>query len=773
MYASLPDYSEAGASSVTLTSEVAMTDPTFQPVGSRAAGNDTGSFFDIAPRSDSTSFQVGYLGLEGFQAWLKGDVLVKLDSSTKRKGRYTRCVVTLQAVERAPGNSASPNNASSAIATSSQGSERPQLIELFSHKLILWDVDKEASSSNASTATVPSTMPFSFPLTSDLPHCIHLRQSSLAYSITAQLFSEDAGKLPHAVKTVPVHLVRYTRPGPLNEVELNQLDGAAATEQKYTLQPHNWVEQAPTLVYAQINRTIFRRAEPIDIRVRIPPPDPTNVTEKGLKLRAVEADLIRIIHVKRPSGQETDDGARAKTVLTDRAAVQELGTDPDVHQALLAHSGKLCRFHSQRPVLLRLTLHPPFDRANMPHPHPDHDALVSGPVFGRGGGGGCESISQETLMHKISFEVRIKIGILGGRGERRDILLRRAVRILPGAAGALENQNDSSLGGFSTLSEKERLKRSEKARMLADDQQPGESSSRSPEYASGLLDFGMEDEYDGYEDVGRSLNDLMEAADQSNVAGSSNQAMDHAERLEQLRQFLEVSDPSTHHDGPPPSLLESRNDLQVEVEVDGVGLAMPRHPLRHPADQYPEMDSTADDTFPPPPPIDGTHANTEDTLSPYAEASLASESAAMVLSDRTDSQPSLQHAVDQSQRTTKPGPNAGADCEAHPSYEAVMSGSQTPLSSHPESVSHHEPPPYIDGSSHADPAPPFDQAVRQHASSGGLSIDHGAASNDQIEDRQDLSQVQRSLSVQHASAQSEDHRPPAYGTSPHPPSYDA
>ena len=60
-------------------------------------------------------------------------------------------------------------------------------------------------------------------------------------------------------------------------------------------------------------------------------------------------------------------------------------------------------------------------------------------------------------MHKVSFEVRIKIGILGGCGEHRDIVLRRAVRILPGAAGALEDPEQASLAGFSTLSEKERL----------------------------------------------------------------------------------------------------------------------------------------------------------------------------------------------------------------------------------------------------------------------------------------------------------------------------
>ncbi len=279
-------------------------------------------------------------------------------------------------------------------------------------------------------------MSFSFPLTEDLPHCVHLRDSSLTYTITAQLFSQDAGKLPHAVKTVPVHLVRYTRPGPLDEVELTEIDGVELPNQEYTLQPHNWIEQAPTLVYAQMNRSIFRRAEPIELRVRIPPPDPMSVSEKGLKLRAVEADLVRIIHVKRSNGlgdsEKTGNGSTSTTTAPSR---------PDVHEALLAHSGKLCRFHSQRPVLLRLTLHPPFDRANMPHPHPDHDALASGPVFGRGGGGGCESISQETLMHKVSFEVRIKIGVQGGRSERRDIILRRSVKILPGAAGALEDLN--------------------------------------------------------------------------------------------------------------------------------------------------------------------------------------------------------------------------------------------------------------------------------------------------------------------------------------------
>uniref|UniRef100_V5E9H8 Uncharacterized protein n=1 Tax=Kalmanozyma brasiliensis (strain GHG001) TaxID=1365824 RepID=V5E9H8_KALBG len=557
MQNALPTYSEASAVSDAASS---ASDPPAEAVD---------NFFDIAPRSDSTSFQVGYLGLKGFQAWLKGDVLVKLDTATKRKGRYTRCTIQLQAKEQAPGPATNVQHASGS------GSHSLSMVELFSHSLVLWDADKEPTSSSDHLPTVPSVMPFSFPLTPDLPHCVHLRDSSLTYTVTAYLFSEDAGKLPHAIKTVPVHLVRYTRPGPLNETELSEIDGAARTDEEYSLRPYGWVEQAPTLVYAQINRTIFRRAEPIELRIHIPSPDPTAVSEKGLKLKAVEADLIRIIHVKRHA-ETSENGSNAphKSAVT----TQDRATDPDVHEALLAHSGKLCRFHSKRPVLLRLTLHPPFDRSNMPHPHPDHDALASGPVFGRGGGGGCESISQETLMHRVSFEVRIKVGILGGQGERRDIVLRRSVQILPGAAGALEDLNSDGGDGLaypSASSEKERLKRSEKARMLAEDDHAGGSSSRSPDYAHDMLDFGMDDEYDGYEDVGRSLNDWTDAADPTSAAGSSTQGTDHAERLEQLRHFLDASEPSAHNDGPPPSLLESRNDLQVEVEVEGVALLQP------------------------------------------------------------------------------------------------------------------------------------------------------------------------------------------------------
>lgn len=48
------------------------------------------AFFDIAPSTDSTSFQVGYLGVPGFRAWIRGDVLVKLDEATRASRRFMK-----------------------------------------------------------------------------------------------------------------------------------------------------------------------------------------------------------------------------------------------------------------------------------------------------------------------------------------------------------------------------------------------------------------------------------------------------------------------------------------------------------------------------------------------------------------------------------------------------------------------------------------------------------------------------------------------------------
>lgn len=560
----------------------------------------------------------------------------------------------------------------------SQSSDVHQ-IELFASSLTLWDATA-ATTSSAPPPTLPSTLPFSFPLTPDLPHCIHLAQSGLEYRLEARLHSGDPARLSDAVKAIPVHLSRYTRPGPLLPQLVQECD--ATGPKSFSLQPHTWTVHGPTLMYVQLARTLFRRAEPMEIRVRIPPPEQRMVTEKGLRLRAVEADLVRIIMTKggtqeelvaRAAGSHAETGwvreksDKGKELLPsggddagldeirsaiDRMpptppassssplasydssetvgqgssrAAEDASLQPDAsgstshsspfqaitlppetrtHEALLAHSGKLCRFHSRRPILLRLALHPPFDSSNMPHPHPDHDALSSGPVYGRGGGGGCESISQETLFHEVKFEVRVRIAMTGGQGERRDVQCSREVRVLPGAAGDLESSSTEKTG---TLGGE------------AVEEDPNQSASGSALDATeqAFAGFASEEEYDGYEDIGGGspLRYASELDNEDGAGPSGGGGYAQRERdLELLRRLVDEGP-----DDPPPTLLESEHDLQVEVEVEGVGLAMPRAP-RTPQNEHdpppplspfatnnelrdytPREDGHMDDFDPPPP----------------------------------------------------------------------------------------------------------------------------------------------------------------------------
>lgn len=435
----------------------------------------TDTFFDVVPQSDATSFQVGYLGLEGFQAWIKGDVLIKLDErSRQNRHLYKHCIISLIAKE----------------------TDKDQVIPFFSATQLLWQKEDVSSSASSSTLpstvepSVPSTLPFSFQLTDDLPHCIHLPTSSLEYRLEAILESKDESTLASSRRSTIVHLTRYSRPGSLQQKDL---------------EPHTWQIETPTPMTVRLLHTLYRRAEPIIVDINIPPPDKQMLS---LGLRSVEANLYRVIQVK-------DDGEK--------------------HELLLAHSGKLCRFHSTRSIVLRLALHPPFDSSNMPYPHPDHDAALSGPVYGRGGGGGCESISQETLLHKVSFLVKILIGIRGEGGQRRDVVLQREVNILPGAAGDLDL-------GENNIDSKTSTSKKAEAEELA-----GEAAGPS-NWSSPILSDEMEDEeYDGYEDVGRPLGEQA-----IEVHGRSSSSLQDV-------------------DGPPPTLLESRNDLQVEMDLIAIG----------------------------------------------------------------------------------------------------------------------------------------------------------------------------------------------------------
>ncbi|KAK0528065.1 hypothetical protein OC835_004781 [Tilletia horrida] len=700
------------------------------PLGSGAvrardgAAEQDDTFFDIAPSSDATSFQVGYLGLDGFQAWIKGDVLLKLGSITARqRASFYKCIIELRAVESV--------DADSAVQPSAPAGGETNEVELFYSSLTLWDATA-ATSSTAPPSELPKTMPFSFPLTHDLPHCVHLPRSRLAYTLRATLHSGDLSATRSLIKIVPVHLSRYSAPGDLTEAVPS---GSAGDAEDFGSNPHTWRTSTPTEIYAQLERTLYRRSEPMSFRVLIPAlPDRRLMTEKSLHLRAVEADLIRIITVLPPGGAEAlsrEAGTKAKekgklaegsigpVASTSRSAVEEgdgervpsyaasmaahaggaeeeeaqagpstqastrnpstpFENDPsqssrasaNQYETLLAHSGKLCRFSTHRAVNLRLTLHPPFSAPNMPHPHPDHDAFAvaarsatmyvrsgtardsgSGGVAGsssadggadeggdasRGagvetaapgslaGGTGCESITQETLLHKVRFEVRVRVALDGGPAGRRDVRFVREVCILPGAAG--EAVDDRRLRDGEAITAQD-------GNLDADSQAPGEGQSsapivppRAPEKRAArgsqtastsekqaqldgiFANFNDDEEYDGYEDVLQDVDsdDLPPAADDPGEtsfgtvasipflgAGPSSAGGSSAEHAQAVTRSAESEEPE-----PPPTLQESQHDLQVEeVEVEGVGFAVPRRRMLHGSEDTPGFY----DTFAPPP----------------------------------------------------------------------------------------------------------------------------------------------------------------------------
>ncbi|PWN33416.1 uncharacterized protein FA14DRAFT_61962 [Meira miltonrushii] len=470
--------------------------------GSASIEADLNTFFDIVPQADQTSFQVGYLGLNGFRAWIKGDVLIKLDNQSRSHDQaYKECTISLHAIE----------------------SDRDQSITIFSETLTLWQANGKgnaaSSSSSGADNTIPSTLPFVFSLTGDLPHCIHLSSSSLEYRLEATLRSSDTSNHPDAFRSTQVHLTRYTRPGPLRDIP----------EHKDGLSPYTWNVDSPTKMMIQLQKTLLRRADPITVFVRIPPPERKI---ESLSLRSAEANLVRIITAK--------------------------GTDTK-HELLLAHSGKLCRFNSTRAIILRLQLHPPFDVSNMPYPHPDHDAAQGGPILGRGGGGGCESVTQDTLLHDVHFFVRVLIALRSDEGDRQDVTLEREIVILPGAAGNEETDSDD-VGKVTSKEEAESKGHGKAGEWVAQPlPQDGPSTSTS---AAPFVVHEYEEEYDGYEDVGRSLTD--------------------DEDDNQARRIID-------EDGPPPTLLESQNDLQVEVEVEGVGAGVLRDAHSERADLPPSI----------------------------------------------------------------------------------------------------------------------------------------------------------------------------------------
>ena len=441
------------------------------PAPSVQVAGDSTSFFEIAPKPDATSFQVGYLGLAGFDSWIVGDVLTKLDSGSKFLAHATRCDITLRASESVH--------------------DVGESVQLFASTQTLW------RAGSSSTSSVPSVLPFRFALYNDMPQCLHLPSSELVYQLTATLYGPTADTM---TSTTLVHPVRYMRPewealASAAQDTVAENGDAAANTVGYSTNPVYWSFQSPIQAYVKLERTVLRRTEPVKVQVHIPP-QPDTVMRRHLRLRSVEVSLVRVI-VVHPSRSTASDRAleqlmqkRAQDPRTVYESVPlEEGGLARAQVFTIAHTGKLCRFHSQRALNLSLALHPSSTLSNIPTLSSD-----SGNAFwgaGNSEDGPCESIMQSTRFHDVRFGVHVRVTVLGERDEHHDIVATRLVKVMPGPAGpAVEEHDPGAEPGIGDA-----------ATAAAQHGDSGKKKApRTDEEEIAAL-FDGQPEYDGYEDA--------------------------------------------------------------------------------------------------------------------------------------------------------------------------------------------------------------------------------------------------------------------------------
>ncbi|PWN23591.1 hypothetical protein BCV69DRAFT_291648 [Microstroma glucosiphilum] len=611
--------------------------------------------FDIVPRAEDASFQVGYQGLQGrgFEAWLRGDVLIKwAHSAAQRTGNDGG----LQNDSLPSGSTQSPFSQCTIdlLATETVRLAEVSMVHQLHHSsLVLWrSPDAPASSSDAAigSSRPPATMPFEFLLPEELPHCIHLPSVKLEYHLIATLLPAPWATEQELVTTsVLTHITRYTPPTPPHQL----LPTSVPTE-SFSESPKTWQIEDPTKVHITLETTLLRRADPIRIKIKVPPPDEKAV-EKGLRIRSVEAELIRVVRGRREKRKRPAlTGGPHRSLLNSRekgkgsfrqaqpsSSTLENGTTPAVHHnatsdgwephsqllysdedddvdsnqdsrgpsspqltqasseggasasgsssnppvpiapaspstisdgsftTVLAHSGKACRFSMRKPLALNLTLVPPFRSPALPHPSPDHDAPPSGlsPLTSgtTGGGGGCESVTQQTALSSVEFRVRIYVRLRGGQpGEavwregsdgaggtpvaptasgpnvKRDIVVEQEVFVLPSLAG-IDSEGELSRGEDVTDSK------------LSVTQQ----SSQEVEA----------EEFDGYEDfqdANDSFVDTLAQLPRISLDGPTSHPSEAVRMINGNPAFVTQRRPDGHGgDDQPPNLEESQHDLQI------------------------------------------------------------------------------------------------------------------------------------------------------------------------------------------------------------------
>lgn len=440
-----PTYESSSESTLLLGSEGA---------GSSHAGEPPPALLNLVPDAGEVSFQRGYLGYSASS--IQGSLQIKFTASDPAAYRSLVDKVTVEfaGVESIKGDDVvdAQQEQRHRLQSSQRGKQQHHdtrhPLDLIRECKTLWDRKSSgamglgstsiATAASTSTPGPPGNFDFAFQLTDDLPHCCHLGTGSIEYTIKATLHSAVAPDI--TVQTL-IHLTR-TSPPP-------------STTPAPTPQPEIYTSQHPTelSVFFPHGTSNFRRSEAIELRVRVPPPDASLVEEKGLKLRSISAELVRIISIN-----DSDEEEPEITELLERPSLRNV----------ISRSGKSAAFSSSRSVFLHVWLQPV-----------DPDS--------------CESITQTTIYNEISFGIRVTASFRGRQGDREDVVFfDRPVTIIPDypPLSSTREESTSQLNAPAPLS-----------RMYTPSYSAAGATSSQGLDPNLLSIFQNETEFDGYEQI--------------------------------------------------------------------------------------------------------------------------------------------------------------------------------------------------------------------------------------------------------------------------------
>ncbi|KAI0824279.1 hypothetical protein BC628DRAFT_1411191 [Trametes gibbosa] len=336
------------------------------------ASMDGGPQILIVPAADGVHFQKGFLGADGERAAIEGELQIK---SADASFRWRKVTVSLRTVEQAHG-----------------------------HEIELAHTDVELASAPDPEGRQRSSFPFSIPLPSDTPQCLHTSRSSLTHTLSVTIWPLDENARP-IFRAFVVHTRRYT----------------THTHVLYPV-PETRVLEEPSRVEVQVPRTTFKAGEPIPIYVTVPTPSPDLILEQGIRLRNLRAELVRNIDIKKLEGEGSEHGGSALEGSSESDAPplspQKMTAGPSSagegidfisrhgdhgERKVVALSGASCRLHPSQPLRVRLVLRPPSQS-----PFPDTpDQLSAEDLFSFDPDADCGTITQSTLLHSVSFRLLV------------------------------------------------------------------------------------------------------------------------------------------------------------------------------------------------------------------------------------------------------------------------------------------------------------------------------------------------------------------------------